>query len=203
MDVTSNAVNEALAKHNLRIDEYVEKFRAYEDLRVLIQRLMVPIQERQKKTIDEISARLEELEGYCIELGYLDEGGYFDLDSYQRMRVMRQIADGQIRALEDVPAAWRDELEDAFHDDAHTEEGLNINGELYRQTETIRDDMASTYEWLKCELDPVAGLHAREGFEEYLARMKDVPQLLRQLIDNLNELWFDYKAAARAVAYHF
>lgn len=203
MDVTSNAVNEALAKHNLRIDEYVEKFRAYEDLRVLIQRLMVPIQERQKKTIDEISARLEELEGYFIELGYLDEGGYFDLDSYQRMRVMRQIADGQIRALEDVPAAWRDELEDAFHDDAHTEEGLNINGERYRQTETIRDDMASTYEWLKCELDPVAGLHAREGFEEYLAGMKDVPQLLRQLIDNLNELWFDYKAAARAVAYHF
>lgn len=203
MDAASKSITEALAKRNQSIDEYFEKFRAYEDLRALIQRLMAPIQKRQKTTMDEISERLDELEGYFVELGYLDEGGQFDLASYQRMRVIRRIADGKIRALEEVPAAFRDEFEDAFLADARTDEGLDFNGELYRQTEVIRDEMESTYDCLKRELGPVTGLNVREGFEEYLVDIKDVPQPLQQLICNLNELWFDYKDAARAVACHF
>jgi hypothetical protein len=192
-----------ISARNERIEAYFKKQAAYEDARDLVLRLMVPLQPRQQDTMAKIETLLEELDGYFDELGYLGDGGTFDHESYRRLQIIRRIADGKIRVLDDVPEALRAQYEDAFTEGARTEDGHWVDGDWHRETEVIQDELEACREEFQVCVGPTYGLNAREGFEEYLVGIKKVPEILELLIENLNNVWFDYKNAAAAVGNHF
>ena len=192
-----------ISARNARIEAYFKKQAAYEDARDLVRRLMVPLQPRLQDEMAKIEALLEELDGYFDELGYLGDGGAFDHESYHRLQTIRRIADGKIRALDDVPEALRAQCEDAFAEGARTEDGHWVDGDWRRDTEVIEEELEACREEFQDCIEPAYGLNAREGFEEYLVGLKKVPENLERFIENLNNVWFDYKDAAAAVGNHF
>jgi len=188
---------------NDRIGAYFDKQNAYERARDRVVRLMVPMQPAQADTIARIDELLEELDGFFTELGHIDEAGLFDLDSWQRMRVIRRIADNKIRSLDEVPEALRADFAHAFEEGAMYDDGRCIDGEIRRGTDALEEEIAYSREALDDYLGPAGLLGYREGFDAYLAGVREVPALLEQFIDHLNGIWSDYKNAAAALARHF
>lgn len=187
---------------NESIDDYFKKQLSHEKARKALLRLMVPMQPYQQGVVAKIEELLEELDDCFAEIGYLP-GGHFDASSYRTMKLVRNIADDRIRSLEEIPEPLREDFAHAFASGARTNEGHWIFDDLHRQTEVIQEQIDGCIEELEMYTGPARGLNAQEGFQVYLARLKEVPEPLEQLIEHLNEAWFRYKEAAAAVGTHY
>lgn len=203
MNATKRQLEYELVVHNERIDTYFRKYDRYHEATGEVARLMIPLLPRQEHVMDRIDELLDGLDTCFMDLGHTDEGGRFDLHSYQCMRIVRGIVDGEIGALDQVPEALRAEFADAFEHDAKEDGRHLIRLEFHRRTELIQKQVASYLEELQRYVGPVSAPHVREGFEHYLDELEEVPKNLALLMKNLNNVWCDYKEAAIAVARHF
>lgn len=203
MNATQRQLEYELVVHNERIDTYFRKFARYQETSGKVARLMVPLLPQQEHVMDRIAELLDGLDTCFMDLGHTDEGCRFDLRSYQCMRIVRGIVDGEIGALDQVPEALRAEFADAFEDDAKADDKHWIRRDFYRRTELIQKQVESYLEELQRFAGPVSDPNVREGFEHYLDELEVVPENLASLMKNLNNVWCDYKEAAIAVANHF
>ena len=203
MNATINKLEYELVVHNERIDTYDRKYARYVEASEAVSRLMNPMLSQPKHVMDSIGELLDELDTCFTDIGYTDEGCRFDLDSFQRMQIVRRIVDGDIDALEQVPEKLRKEFADAFEDDAKMDDRHWIRLEFHRRTELIQNQIDSRLEELQRYAGPVSGPNLREGFEHYLDELKDVPENLALLMKTLNSIWIDYKDTAIAVGNHF
>ncbi len=192
-----------LKAHNARIDAYHRKQAVYADARDEVIRLMVPLQPQQQHVMEKIDELLDELDTCFIELGHLDEGGRFDHEAFECMKIIRRIADGKIHTIDQVPDALQAEFTDAFEDEARMNGEHLIHGDWRRQTEVIEEQVEYCQEELESYVRPASGVNVREGFDQYLVGIKKVPEALELLMENLNNVWFDYKEAASDVGTHF
>lgn len=109
MNATERQLEYELVVHNERIDTCFRKFDRYHEASGEAARLMVPLLPQQEHVMDRIDELLDGLDTCFMDLGHTDEGGRFDLHSYQCMRIVRGIVDGEIGALDQVPGALRPE----------------------------------------------------------------------------------------------
>ena len=199
---TTNSKERIVIARNERIDDYFRKQLSHEKARKSLLRLMVPMQPYQQSVVAKIEELLEELDGCFVEIGYLHGGGHFDASSYRTMKLIRKIADDDIRSLDEIPEPLRNEFAHAFESGARIDEGHWIFDDLHRQTEVIQEQIDGCIEELEMYTGPAMGLNVREGFEVYVAGLKKVPEPLEQLIEHLNETWLRYKDAAAAIGTH-
>jgi len=141
----------------------------------------------------EIEGSLDAIHGYFTELGHIPEhNGDFDTDSLMWAVIERNIGNGKIRSLEDIPEALRDDFRYLFEGD----ELLYV--ERPRDSDAIRDDLRNECE----ELD---GMLARPyDFSNFVPDGQNKGEyILEDLRTELNALWDEFRDAARAAARHF
>lgn len=144
-------------------------------------------------TLAGVEQSLDLIHGYFTELGHIPEhNGDFDADSLTWVIIERNIGNGKVRILDDIPAALRDDFRYLFEGD----ELLYV--ERPRSSEAICQDLR----------------HTRREFDGMLASAQDfsafVPDAgqegedsLASLRHELDGLWVEFVEAARKVAYHF
>lgn len=139
-------------------------------------------------TLADIEQGLDVVHGYCTELGHIPEhNGDFDADGLMWVVIERNIGNGKIRTLDDIPAALRDDFRYLFEGD----ELLYV--ERPRASDAIRDDLGNE----------------RRELGLMLARPHDFSGLVAEgaagaaLRTELNTLWDEFRDAARAAAWHF
>jgi len=141
----------------------------------------------------EIEASLDAIHGYFTELGHIPEhNGDFDADGLMWVVIERNIGNGKIRTLDDIPEALRDDFSYLFEGD----ELLYV--ERPRDSDAIRTDLGDQ----RAELD---GMLARPyDFSSFVpAGQKNGKDSVEDLRAELNALWDELRDAARATAWHF
>lgn len=140
-------------------------------------------------TLADIEASLDVIHGYCTELGHIPEhNGDFDADSLAWVVIERNIGNGRIRTLDDIPEALRDDFRYLFEGD----ELLYV--ERPRESAAISADLRKE----------------REALDLMLARPHDFSGVLcegasdpGELRTELNTLWDEFRSSARAAARYF
>lgn len=143
-------------------------------------------------TLADIEHSLDTVHGYFTELGHIPEhNGDFDADSLMWVVIERNIGNGKIRTLDDIPEALRDDFRYLFEGD----ELLYV--ERPRGSEAIRIDLGDERE----ELDRM--LARGRDFSDFVPAGGKSADSLADLRAELNALWDELRAAARAAAWHF
>lgn len=140
-------------------------------------------------TLADIEQSLDTVHGYFTELGHIPEhNGDFDADSLTWAIIERNIGDGRIRTLDDIPAALRDDFRYLFEGD----ELLYV--ERPRASQAIRSDLGKE----RAKLDEM--LARADGFTGF---SRDGAAGIDELRADLTVLWDEFRSAARAAAWHF
>jgi hypothetical protein len=184
----------AVQNRNQKLDEYWDKQNNLETVADEIRQLIGPVAKgavQVLSTMSDIESRLEVMDELFVELGHIPTDlDHFDIRCYQWMKLERKIANRKIRQIEEIP--------EEFHDDFRHIFGSSYPDELPRDTAAIRDDLSYQIEELRYMFE------GAYDFSDYMPEgRKKNSQQLDSLRDKLNELWTEFKDAAKAVAYHF
>lgn len=181
-----------LEEQNRIIRSYHAKWEAYDSMKTVFERLLVPGIGNQEENIRDIHACLDELENLYLEIGYIGESGEFDIEEYQFVLLDRKIREGKIKRLSQVPEDFRHTFEGYFSDEI---EELSQEDNDFRSSSDIGE--------LIDEQRDILSQYFEEEYPFCCFLRKNKSPEVEALVDKLNDLWNDYKKLVIDVAYHF